>query len=416
MRILHLVHQYPPDDVGGVELHTQSVARELARRGHEVGVFFRQRAEGRGLESWEEQGVRVWAARDGALSPTGRLLATFHAPTVAAFFERVLEEMKPEIVHIHHLMGLPVALAHEMSQRDIPYVVTLHDYWWGCANAQLLTNDREEICDGPDWWLNCGRCALARAGVSQLWLAPALAPLFAYRYQQLHPILQQAQRLIAPTDFTRDSYERMGFSVEKVQVIPHGIALPPNAKGLESRPDPGQRTLCIAYVGGIARQKGVHVLVEAMNGLPEEQVHLSIFGDLDVFPQYVSELRALARHSGIHFRGRLPNDELLKELARFDVLVVPSLWYETAALVIQEAFAVGLPVIASDLGALSERVRDGIDGLLVPPGDPLTLRAALGRLLDEPNLLPQLRAGIHPVRLLEEQVDEIEPLYREVVE
>ena len=91
-------------------------------------------------------------------------MATFGDATIERLFERALDDFRPDLVHVQHLMGFPVQLLHLLRQRRIPYVVTLHDYWWICANAQLLTNYGQQICDGPRLWLNCGRCALARAG------------------------------------------------------------------------------------------------------------------------------------------------------------------------------------------------------------------------------------------------------------
>ncbi|MGH2544793.1 MAG: hypothetical protein ACRDIB_18530, partial [Ardenticatenaceae bacterium] len=90
MRILQLVHQYPPDYVGGVELHAQVLAGELAARGHELEVFFRRSAEGSGLENWVEDGVRVWAARAGLVNAAGRFLSTFRNPSLLQSFEQVL--------------------------------------------------------------------------------------------------------------------------------------------------------------------------------------------------------------------------------------------------------------------------------------------------------------------------------------
>jgi glycosyltransferase involved in cell wall biosynthesis len=87
------------------------------------------------------------------------------------------------------------------------------------------------------------------------------------------------------------------------------------------------------------------------------------------------------------------------------------LWYETASLVIQEAFAVGTPVIAARHGALAERVRHGCDGLLVPPGDVFSLRRAMLRLMDDAELLANLRNGIGPVATISQHVHQIEAIY-----
>ena len=95
---------------------------------------------------------------------------------------------------------------------------------------------------------------------------------------------------------------------------------------------------------------------------------------------------------------------------------MPSLWYENSPLVIQEAFAAKVPVIASDLGALAEKVRHGLDGLLFPPGDAASLREVLRRLIEEPAILKCLRANIRPVKSMAEHAKEIEALYERLRE
>lgn len=416
MRILHITHQYPPDDVGGVELHTQTVARELAARGHAVSVFYRRSAEGWGLERRQEGDVTVWAAWSGPIQPTGRFLATFRDEPILQGFRRVLGEARPDVVHVQHLMGLPIAVIEVVQQAHIPFVLTLHDYWWLCANAQLLTNDTEQLCAGPEWWVNCGRCALARAGQGdKRWLAPAIAPLFAYRQQRLQHIAALAARIIVPTRFTEEAYRPLALPANRVTVIPHGIAVPASPP-LPPAAEEGRQGLRIAYVGGIARQKGVHVLIEAVNDLPHDGVQLAIFGDEQAYPEYAATLRALATHPGIRFAGRIPNQQVIQTLAQFDVVVVPSIWYETAALVVQEAFAANVPVVASDLGALRERVQHGADGLLVAPDDVSALHDALLELLRDPALRVRLRGGIQPVRTIAEQVNDTEAIYVEVAQ
>jgi glycosyltransferase involved in cell wall biosynthesis len=415
MRILHVVHQYPPDYIGGVELHTQALARGLAERGHQVSVFYRRSAEDAGLERRQEGDVTIWAAWSGLVQPTGRFLASFRDEPILDAFRRVLDEAAPDLVHIQHLMGLPFALVDLLRRKNVPFVLTLHDYWWLCANAQLLTNDSEELCEGPELWINCGRCALARAGRDNaLWLAPTIAPIFAYRNARLHRVAELAAHVIVPTTFTRDTYEPLNLPSHKISVIPHGIAVSPST--VHRPPSSDRARLRIGYVGGLARQKGVHVLIEAVNHLPREGLSLTLYGDEAAFPEYVAELKTSATHPGIHFAGRIPNEQLLQALTDVDVLVVPSIWYETAALVIQEAFAAGVPVIASDLGALRERVRHGEDGLLVPPGDPHALREALLELLQDPTLHARLRNGIRPVRAIEQQVNDIEAIYHRVLQ
>jgi glycosyltransferase involved in cell wall biosynthesis len=123
-------------------------------------------------------------------------------------------------------------------------------------------------------------------------------------------------------------------------------------------------------------------------------------------------LQRMAQHPGIHFGGRIERDNLWRVLLEeAHAGIVPTLWYETASLVIQEFFAARVPVIGSRIGVLPGRIRDGVDGLLFTPGDATALRAILQRLLDEPALLSHLRANIRPPRLMADHVKDVSEVY-----
>src|SRR5262249_22165933 len=114
----------------------------------------------------------------------------------------------------------------------------------------------------------------------------------------------------------------------------------------------------------------------------------------------------------ILLRGGYRRADLADILADLDVVVVPSLWYENAPLVIAEAFAAGRPVVTSNLGGMSEAVRDGVNGLLFEPGSSAGLADALGRLATEPGLLARLRRGFEPVRTVAAEVESLLAIYR----
>lgn len=426
-RVLHITHQYLPQYVGGVELYTQTLARYQARgEGRQVAVFYPapQPEEPNGQEPGlldvrqDDDGVRVYGARVGPRSRTRVFLDTFGQRQLLQALKHVLGLYKPQLVHIQHLMGLPVALVDHISRLHLPLVITLHDYWFPCANAQLLTNYDNTICHGPHYWINCGRCALARAGLGDRpLLAPAMAPLLAYRSRLLQRALARADRIIAPTNFVRDTYARLGMPVGRLVVVPHGIQVPAPVlqRAQQSRPPRKEQPLHIVYVGSLARQKGVHVLVDAVNRLPHDAVRLSIYGDLDKFPRYVEQLRAAVQHPGIHFGGRIERDDFWRLLLEdADVAVLPTLWYEASPLTIQEMFAARVPIIGSQIGALPEKIRDGVDGILFPPGDARALQQTLQHLLDDPTLLSTLSANIRPTRLMEDHVKDVAQVYREI--
>lgn len=408
MHILHVVHQYLPDAVGGTELYTQQLTRELARLGHATAVFT---AAPRVTENPRpEDGVRVYRVATGLRSPTAVFLNGLREPDLLAAFEQTLIAERPDVVHIQHLMGMPAGLVDVARRQGVAVVVTLHDYWYVCANAQLITNYDNTICAGPKAWLNCGRCGLARAGRDVWPLAPALAPLMAVRNLRLRRVLDGADAVVSPSAFTRDVYARLGIPAGRIRVIPHGIDVPAVLPPRVPHDD-----FHIGYVGGIAWQKGVDVLVAAMNQFAvDTAVRLSVYGDMEAFPDYTAGLRAAAQHPGIQFMGRIPHAALWTALAGLDVLVVPTLWYETSSLIVQEAHAAGVPVVASDIGVMRERVRDGVDGRLFAPGDVPALSAILRELAGDVAQLAHLRAGIKPVRTLDVHVADMVALYASV--
>jgi glycosyltransferase involved in cell wall biosynthesis len=414
MRIAYIVHRFPPEGVGGTEIYTWNLARAVAAAGHQVHIFYPS-ADIEEPQQIERDGLHIRRVprptRQHGADPATQFWHEFRHAGIEKEFRRFLNDVRPDLVHFQHVQWVSarlIALAHE-----VPRVVTLHDYWYFCANGQLIRPD-DEICPGPAWGWRCVDCGAARAAM--LWLR-ALRPLvaipFAARNLYLRHLLRSVDRLIAPSRFLRDQYASEGLPAERIDVIGHGLDHSRLASGAKELPPPSGHPH-FGYLGSIAHPKGVHVLIEAFNTLPPGAA-LTIYGDPQRFPEYTARLRALVRHPGIRFAGALDYASIGDALRQLDYLVVPSIWYESYVLVAQEAMGMKVPVVASRLGALIERVKDGKTGRLFEPGDVADLARVLRDLIEHPELCNRYRASIPPVPTMAEHVQRVLDVYDEII-
>jgi glycosyltransferase involved in cell wall biosynthesis len=424
MRVALTVHKFPPDSLGGTEVYTWGVARALVRAGHAVNVFYPLAGAPHPQMPEVQDGVRLWRvpvnpARVGE-NPAGQFWHTFRDAGIEKSFTAFLAETEPDLVHFQHVQGVSARLIELAAGRRSPSggrpcVITLHDYWFFCANSQLVRPDRA-MCAGPQRGRNCVDCATARADLNWLrTLRPLVALPLDYRNRYLAGMAAQADLLIAPSDFLREQYVGQGFPAGRLVTIENGVEMSrlAGAAPLVIPHDPDR--VRFGFLGSLAWQKGVHVLVEAFNRLPPNAM-LTVYGSDRAFPEYGAEVRSLARHPGIQFAGALDYQSVGDALRALDCLIVPSLWYENSPLVIQEAFAVGLPVIASRLGALTEKVEDGVTGRLFEPGSVEDLARVLGELIEEPAQLHAYAGNVRPAPSMDAHAEQLAGIYRRLLD
>ena len=184
---------------------------------------------------------------------------------------------------------------------------------------------------------------------------------------------ERADHVVVPTAFARRTFLERGFAPERVLQVPYGVDL--SAFHPPERPAPGK--LRLLQVGNASLRKGVHLLLEAHRRLGRDDVELHFVGAVP------PEIRPFARRfagRGVCFHGRVPQDELLAHYHRAHLFCLPSL-EEGMAMVIPQAMAAGLPVLATEESGAGEVVRPGRDGWFVPAGSVEALVEALERLV-----------------------------------
>jgi glycosyltransferase involved in cell wall biosynthesis len=440
MRVALVVHGLPPRERTGVETHVAALAEALARAGAEVLVLAVRKD--RDLPHLAERRER----RNGysvdwlvVNDPPRDVLAEAAPPGVAEAVGEWLDREQPDVVHVHHVKGLGWGLFESVSARGIPLVFTAHDFYAFCHRVTHLRPDLAR-CSAVGDAERCARCDLAvRAlhGRAELgdWhvrvfpgeVAPDVrASLTRCLDGQPDPrdleqarerrkeadalrarALSRAEVVLAPTQHLLALLERSGIEREKLRLMPYAIESKP-LLGLTLPSFDANLPVRFGFLGGLAKHKGAHVLLEALRDV--RGAELEVFGDSTDRP-YVERVRALCAEVGARWQGSFDRLELRAILSRLDVVCVPSLWDENAPFVIREAFAAGRPVIASRTEALLESVRDGVDGVLVEAGDIEAWRATLRRLAEDRALVHSLAVGVRPPPSIRDLADDLLALY-----
>jgi len=175
--------------------------------------------------------------------------------------------------------------------------------------------------------------------------------------------------------------------------------------------------LRIGFIGSLSSAKGAHVLLKAMRLIAAETaIELRVFGNPNAYPDYAKSLAEIAGDDPrIRFCGTFPSESTAAVLMDLDVLVVPSLWRENTPLVVYSAQAASCPVVASDLDGLKEIVRDGMDGMLFPPGNAEVLASIIDRLGKDRNLLHSLAKNAVRPKSISKYTAELITTYDEIV-
>lgn len=441
MRILLVVHGYPPAASAGTEVYVCNLARALAATaGDDVRVFTREGDSCRAELSISER--HDGAVRVTSVNNTFQSCATFEDSYANAAIEEIastfLESWRPDVVHVQHLTCLSTGIPRQAARRAVPVVMTLNDYWPLCHRGQLadLNGDR---CDGP-FAGGCPRCiepaalaneaalragrairslSLPGAGVAVKIAGEVLGAAMPAdrtraaslaRLRHMQAALQDVELFLAPSDTLAGKFKEFGIDPEKLVRCDQGIPL--HAPRLTRRSDAGPVRL--GFAGGLQPTKGLHVLLDALAQVPASSIVVDVFGSAGAYhgdDDYMLAMQRRLGHPAIRRLGPVPHDRMGAVLSGLDALVVPSVWIENAPFIIREAFAARLPVIASDLGGMAEMVRHDVDGLLFTPGNASALAAQLRRLTGERGLLERLRAGIVRPMSIEEDAARLRELY-----
>lgn len=416
-RILHVVHGYYPESGGGTEAYVRSILDAQRALGHEVLLLH---------GSFEPRPETCLEPRDELEHPTWRLHRAdaysdywdkAHYPPAGEVFERFLEDIKPDFVHIHQWIRLTDDLAYRCTSRGIPCAISLHDLYSSCPACFRLRPD-DSHCERQASYESCSDCVPLRGDEAP---DEVRGGIDVYRANFVRE-LRSASLVLAATEVTASLVcSGLGLGAREasdlVTLLP--LAYDRRFEGLTIQPGRARETgtLRIAYWGNVTARKGVDVLLDGLRVLDGRralagQLQLDIFGNIDL-ASLREDLEARAAGLPVTFRGRYEWKELAE--CELDLAVFPSTCFETYGFVLDEAFELGVPALITDVGAFGERIGDA--GFAVPPAQPDALADALEAILEDPRALSRARAAIPRLSPTpDEHARRLSELYREAAQ
>jgi glycosyltransferase involved in cell wall biosynthesis len=344
---------------GGEDESTDAERDLLRRHGHRVDLFEAHN------DDIDDEGTLGVAA------------STIWSRRAAAAFERKLRGGGYDLVHVQNFFPLLSPAIHYVAKRhDLPVVQSLRNYRLLCVNAMFFRDGRpcEKCATKSVPWPGVRHGCYRKSRTASAAVAAMVAT-----HNVLRTWHRKVDLFLALSEFTRAKFVAAGFPPERIAVKPNFL---PDA--LEPGAGRGGYAL---YVGRLSPEKGIATMLEAWRLLPAD-LELRIVGEGALEPLIRSHAGADPR---IRLLGVRPHDEVLAMMRDAAVLLFPSEWYETFGRVAIEAYAVGTPVIASDLGAVAEIVEPEVTGLRFRAGDAYDLASKVQDLLRDPRRLARLR-------------------------
>lgn len=384
-RILQIAHNHPQFHAGGTELTALALHREALRLGHDswyLGALERR------------QVVPNLGTHMIAITPDQREAAIycdsfwrFELAQESYFgvlreLRQYLEQLRPDVVHVHHILNFGLELFHvlRVALPEAKIVFTLHDYYLICANnGQLFKHDSRQRCDGPNL-ADCLKCFPKRS-----------ANEFRMRGLAVENALSLCDHLVSPSQFLKEKMVKYLELMRQIEIVENGYLGPEGVSAAPPRVENGCVTF--GYFGNVSAVKGLSDLLDAADLLMEKgrtdfRVHVhgtQLFEDKVLAERINGARRSLVGR--LNFLGQYKAEEMAGLMDDVDCVVFPSVWWENAPLVIYEALYHGRQVICYPHGGAPEILRRYGVGLFAKKSVPSALADAMEEVLEDKTLL-----------------------------
>jgi glycosyltransferase involved in cell wall biosynthesis len=408
MKILYLVHQFYPDWHSGTEKIILNNATMMQKSGKKVKIitysfrdesFYDKRIGNVLLKEIIFRGIPVLAIRHKKIP--SEIHISLENKELAKTAEEILLSEAPDVVHVGHPMRVN-ELVRILEPLQIPYIITLTDFFLLCPKFTLITS-KGSLCTGPEGGDVC------------LKLCPEFSRNFLVRRLEMaKDILVKAKKIIGLSNFIAGIFAKE-FTDLQIRVVNPGLKYNTLKKNEKKYKKGDEITFC--YAGSLNHHKGVHIAIDAFKQLTSAKAFLKIYGS-GSDKLYIHKLESMAADDRrIEFCGVYEETEISEIFNTIDAVIIPSIWYETYQLVLHEALASNIPVIASDVGLMAEKITDNVTGFLFRTGESEHLRSMLEKVINNPEILNDLKKNISKkiIPSIEQEAYAYERYYYEVM-
>jgi len=406
-RTLIISHGHPDFNKGGAEVAAYNLYNAMKKQGDDVFFLARTAQTPHGGAAFssrkDEREILFHTTMDDSF-----LFSNLKTRHLWQEFRDLLLLIKPDVVHLHHyfLLGIEILTEIRNTLPDAKVILTLHEYLAICHNKGLMLKTNGKLCYGASA-RDCHNCFSS--------LQPGD---FFLREKYIKTHFAVVDHFISPSHFLKQRYVDWGLDENKISVIENGHpqAHTTSSQNVLKLHDSVKHTF--AFFGQVNPYKGIDILLKAVALLPKpirKKVRVEIHGaNLEQQEgSYQQAVKALLDKVGkaVVFQGAYEQHEMPELLNAVDWAIVPSVWWENSPMVIQEALACKVPLIVSNIGGMSEKVKDGVDGIHFRHGNPADLANVIERCVLSPEIRDELQQNIQPVLSLDDCVAEHQRIY-----
>jgi glycosyltransferase involved in cell wall biosynthesis len=438
VKIIYCLNYFLPDQIAGTEVYTSTLAKIMVQRGYEVIILIPNFGctEDR---MYIFESIKVIKYAEPSIIDRVLIMGKRKPDGLISFIEIVKQE-KPDIVHFHELAGSNgITLNHviETKKTGVKVVFTAHLAGYSCKTGNLMYKNKS-LCDGKIDTNKCTKCVLSQRD-GHKWMTNLLFPISRLNYllginttnlnstigtalgyhfvvkklkTDLLKLVDNCDKVVVLTDWYKQVLLINNVDKNKLTLVKQGL---PRDELVVKNISSVLLPIKVIFIGRISHFKGLDILLETFKNLPSDKILLNIYGK-DKDDDYAKNCKhAASKLTNVIWHGILDPSLVLQTIVKNDILCLPSTFSEMSPLVIQEAFAAGTPVLASNVYGNAEQITNGENGWLFMFKDTYDLTNKLMELINEPSLIDKAKKYIAPVKSFETIGEEYQKLYDEIL-